>query len=132
MREGDSFSDFEERWIPMPNDIAMAFGLAAYGAISGFLYNHPRWQCIVSLYRSLFAAMIGGRIIWGIVQMLVLGMTGTAFTWQMFMAGVFLNAVPGIILQLVFIPALMLALNKTGLVGVRREREALLQAGKDF
>lgn len=48
---------------PMPNGLAMAFELAAYGAISGFLYNRSRWQCIVSLYRSLIIAMIGGRVI---------------------------------------------------------------------
>lgn len=101
---------------PMPNGIAMAFELAAYGAVSGFLYNRSRWQCIVSLYRSLIIAMVIGRIVWGGVRVLMLGMTGNAFTWQMFMAGAFLNAVPGIILQLVFIPALMVALNKTGLV----------------
>ena len=51
---------------PMPNGLAMAFELAAYGAISGFLYNRSRWQCIVSLYRSLIIAMIGGRVIWGL------------------------------------------------------------------
>ncbi len=55
-----------------------------------------RWQCIVSLYRSLIIAMIGGRVIWGMVRAAMLGMTGSAFTWQMFMAGAFLNAVPGI------------------------------------
>ncbi len=109
---------------PMPNGIAMAFELAAYGAISGFLYNRSKWQCIVSLYRSLIIAMIGGRIIWGIVRVVMLGMTGNAFTWQMFMAGAFLNAIPGIILQLVFIPALMVALNKTGLVRFHREQKA--------
>lgn len=113
---------------PMPNGIAMAFELAAYGAVSGFLYNRSRWQCIVSLYRSLITAMVIGRIVWGGVRVLMLGMTGNAFTWQMFMAGAFLNAVPGIILQLVFIPALMVALNKTGLVRfhgkqVSRERQ---------
>lgn len=112
---------------PMPNGLAMAFELAAYGAISGFLYNRSRWQCIVSLYRSLIITMIGGRVIWGIVRVVMLGMTGNAFTWQMFMAGAFLNAVPGIILQLVFIPALMVALNKTGLVRFRREQKAALQ-----
>lgn len=106
---------------PMPNGLAMAFELAAYGAISGFLYNRSRWQCIVSLYRSLVIAMIGGRVIWGMVRVVMLGMTGNAFTWQMFMAGAFLNAVPGIILQLVFIPALMVALNKTGIVRFYRE-----------
>ena len=81
----------------MPNGIAMAFELAAYGSVAGFLYNRSKWQCIVSLYRSLIIAMIGGRVIWGIVRVVMLGMTGNAFTWQMFMAGAFLNAIPGII-----------------------------------
>lgn len=115
---------------PMPNGLAMAFELAAYGAISGFLYNRSRWQCIVSLYRSLVIAMIGGRVIWGIVRGVMLGMTGNAFTWQMFMAGAFLNAVPGIILQLVFIPTLMVALNKTGIVRFYREQKATVKAGQ--
>ncbi|MCI9110081.1 MAG: ECF transporter S component [Lachnospiraceae bacterium] len=112
---------------PMPNGIAMAFELAAYGSVAGFLYNRSKWQCIVSLYRSLIIAMIGGRVIWGIVRVVMLGMTGNAFTWQMFMAGAFLNAVPGIILQLVFIPALMVALNKTGLVRFHREQKAAVR-----
>lgn len=115
---------------PMPNGIAMAFELATYGAISGFLYNRSRWQCIVSLYRSLIIAMIGGRVVWGIVRVAMLGMMRNAFTWQMFMAGAFLNAVPGIILQLVFIPVLMVALNKTGLVRFHREQKITVQTGK--
>lgn len=74
--------------------------------------------------------MIGGRVIWGMVRVVMLGMTGNAFTWQMFMAGAFLNAVPGIILQLVFIPALMVALNKTGIVRFYREQKAAVKAGQ--
>ncbi len=105
---------------PMPNGIAMAFELAAYGAIAGFVYQHSKWQCIVSLYRSLIIAMIGGRLVWGIVRVAMLGLMGNAFSWQMFMAGAFLNAVPGIVLQLAIIPALMVALNRTGLVRFRK------------
>ena len=116
---------------PMPNGIAMAFELAAYGAIAGFLYNRSKWQCILALYRSLLTAMIGGRVIWGMVRLLMLGVAGNAFTWQMFMAGAFLNAIPGIILQLVFIPALMVALNKTGLVPFRRHQKAAGQPAED-
>ena len=51
-----------------------------------------------------------------IVTMILLGISGQAFTWQMFMAGAFFNAIPGIVFQLIFIPSLMLALHKTGLV----------------
>lgn len=47
----------------------------------------------VFLYRSLIIAMIGGRVMWGIVRVAMLGMTGNAFTWRVYMAGAFLNAV---------------------------------------
>lgn len=107
---------------PMPNGIAMAFELAAYGMIAGYLYNRSKWQCIISLYRSLLIAMVGGRLIWGAVRVLMFGIWGNAFSWKMFMAGAFLEAIPGIILQLVFIPALMVALNRTGLVHFHREK----------
>lgn len=114
---------------PMPNGIAMAFELASYGAIVGFLYNRSRWQCIVSLYRSLIIAMIGGRIVWGAVRVVMLGTMGNAFSWKMFMAGAFLNAIPGIILQLVFIPALMLVLNRTGLVHFHKMKKEKVEGG---
>ena len=108
---------------PMPNGLAMAFELAAYGILAGFLYNHSRWQCIVSLYRSLIIAMLGGRIVWGAVRIVMTGVAGEAFTWQMFLAGAFLNAIPGILLQLLFIPSLMLALDRTGVVRFRRDSQ---------
>ena len=103
-----------------PTGIAMAFELAAYGIIAGVLYNRSRWQCVLSLYRSLIAAMIGGRIVWGIVRVLLTGVGGEPFTWQLFLSDAFLTAIPGIVLQLVFIPALMVALDRTGMVRFRR------------
>ncbi|NBI87419.1 ECF transporter S component [Lachnospiraceae bacterium] len=106
---------------PMPNGIAMAFELAAYGMIAGYLYNHSRWQCIVSLYRSLVIAMLGGRILWGAVCIVMTGITGVVFTWQIFLAGAFLNAIPGIVLQLLLIPSLMLVLDRTGVVRFRKD-----------
>lgn len=101
-----------------PNAVAMAFELAAYGFISGFLFKRAKWQCIRSLYRCLVAAMLGGRAVWGIAQAVLLGFDG--FTVSAFIAGAFLNAVPGIILQLVLIPAIMLALDKTHLVPMKK------------
>ncbi len=100
-----------------PNAVAMAFELAAYGFISGFLFSRAKWQCVRSLYRCLVAAMTGGRIVWGIAQTVLLGFGG--FTVKMFIAGAFLNAIPGIILQLILIPAVMLALDKTHLVPMK-------------
>ncbi len=107
-----------------PTGIAMAFELAAYGAVSGLLYSRSRWKCMIALYRSLLAAMLSGRIVWAVVQMLLLGAGGDGFTWKMFITGAFVNAVPGIILQLILIPAVMLALDRTGLVHFARKRTA--------
>lgn len=99
-----------------PDAIAMAFELATYGLVVGLLYGSSRWKCIISLYRSMIIAMIAGRIVWGAAEIFLLGIGENGFTWELFIAGAFLNAFPGIILQLVFIPAMMLVLNKTGLV----------------
>ncbi|MEA5042913.1 MAG: ECF transporter S component [Oscillibacter ruminantium] len=110
-----------------PTGIAMTFELAAYGAIAGFLYNRSKWQCVFALYRSLLIAMAGGRIIWGVVRVLLTGVAGEAFTWQMFMAGAFLNAIPGIVLQLVFIPVLMVALDRTGMVRFSRSHTQIAE-----
>lgn len=99
-----------------PTAISMAFELATFGFVVGFVYKNSRWKCVIALYESLAIAMILGRVVWGMIQMILLGVNGQVFTFQMFMAGAFLNAIPGIVFQLIFIPSLMLALHKTGLV----------------
>ena len=103
-----------------PTAISMAFELATYGFVAGYVYKVSRWKCIIALYESIIIAMILGRIVWGIVQMILLGISGQLFTYQMFMAGAFLNAIPGIVFQLIFIPSFMLALHKTGLVKLHK------------
>lgn len=110
---------------PLYTAIAMAFELAAYGFLAGFLYARSRWQCVVALYRCLLAAMLGGRVVWAVARVLLSGVSGQAFTWQMFLSGALLTALPGIVLQLVFIPAVMVALDRAGLVRFRRGGETV-------
>lgn len=102
--------------IMYPTAVSMCFELAAYGSVAGFLYSRSKWKCTVSLYRCLLAAMAAGRIVWGITQVVLLGISGTGFTITAFIAGAFTTAFPGIILQLIFIPGVMVALDRTGLV----------------
>ncbi len=109
-----------------PTAIAMAAELLTYGLVAGLLYSRSRWQCVIALYRCLLIAMLAGRIVWGLMEVILLGIGGSAFTWEAFAAGALLNAIPGIILQLILIPAIMVALNRTGLVKFRREEK---QAG---
>lgn len=108
--------------VMFPNAVSMAFELACYGFLAGFLFQRAKWQCIRSLYRCLVLTMLGGRIVWGIAQAALFGFDRTAFTFQAFIAGAFLNSVPGIVLQLILIPAVMLALDKTHLVPLKNSR----------
>ena len=104
-----------------PDAVCMAFELAAYGAVSGMIYRIlPRkpW----SVYVALLAAMIAGRIVWGVVKWVLLGLAGSAFTMEMFLAGALLNAIPGIVLHIVLIPIVVLALEKAG-VAENRPKE---------
>lgn len=104
-----------------PNAVSMAFELAAYGFVIGFLFSHAKWKCIRSLYRCLIISMISGRIVWGIVQAILVLPGGGAFTLELFLTSAFVNAIPGIILQLILIPSIMLFLHKTHLVPFKKE-----------
>ena len=71
--------------------------------------------------------MVGGRIVWAAVRVVMTGVASVPFTWQIFLTEALVNAIPGIILQLIFIPALMVALDRTGMVHFRRERAEALE-----
>lgn len=98
-----------------PVALAMAFEMAAYGAIAGFLYKKFAKKTI-NIYITLIAAMVGGRIVWAVASYLLFALAGNSFTFELFIAGAFINAVPGIILQIVLIPVLVLALKKADII----------------
>ncbi|MDY5612747.1 ECF transporter S component [Dysosmobacter sp.] len=98
-----------------PTGAAMCFELAAYGLVSGILYRKLPKKA-VNVYVSLVLAMLAGRIVWGIVMVILMGLSGSAFTWAAFVAGAFVNAVPGIIVHIILIPIIVLALRKAGLI----------------
>ena len=59
--------------------------------------------------------MLLGRAVWGIARLILAGLSGQSFTWALFLAGAFTNAVPGIILHLALVPLLVIVLEKAGL-----------------
>ena len=95
-----------------PNAVSMAFELATYGAVIGLCYRLFKKKSIASIYASLIIAMISGRLVWGLAQTVLLGFGGKLFTLAAFWAGGFANAFPGILIQLVLIPAIMLLLKR--------------------
>ena len=103
-----------------PNAVSMAFELATYGAIVGILY-YALNNCKLRIYLSLLTAMLAGRIVWGVVMMVISGINQSSFSWQMFLGGALINAIPGIILQLVLIPLLIFALEKSGVMNIENK-----------
>lgn len=99
----------------MPTAAAMAFEMAAYGAMSGLLYAKlPKSNG--SVYVSLIGAMLFGRLVWGLVSIVLYGIMGSTFTMQAFLVGAFLNAVPAIILHIALIPVIVIALRKAKVI----------------
>ena len=90
--------------------IAMAFEMATYGAIAGLL-SKTGWR----IYASLISAMVAGRLVWGLVKFLLAGLQGTEFSLALFLSGAVTTAIPGIILQLILIPILVVVMERTNM-----------------
>ncbi len=105
--------------VMFPSAVAMAFELATYGFVIGILYKKFHWHCLKALYKSLVASMVAGRIVWGIVMTIILGFNG--FGMKMFITQAVLNAIPGIVLQLILIPIIMVRLGKAKVVKWNRK-----------
>ena len=97
-----------------PDAVCMAFEMAVYGCVSGWLRQRlPRTKPMI--YVVLLIAMAAGRVVWGVASLVLLGLTGNAFTWKLFIDGAILNAIPGIILHCALIPVLVMAMEQAGL-----------------
>lgn len=98
-----------------PSAVGMAFELSVYGFLVGFLFTLIPKRSLPMLYAELFAAMLAGRAVWGGVMTVLVHVDDEVFTFYAFLTGAFLNALPGIVLQLVLIPAVMMLLDRTRL-----------------
>lgn len=94
-----------------PIAISMAFEMAAYGAVSGWMYRKVP-HTLPMTYATLVTAMVAGRLVWGAVRFVLAGLTGSSFPFSAFLSGALLTAIPGIIAQLILIPLIVTALKK--------------------
>ncbi len=92
-----------------PTAVCMSFELAAYGAVAGVMHRLlPSKKPYV--YCSLLTAMLAGRAVWGIAMLVCTGIDHSGFTLSAFFAGAFVNALPGIVVQIILIPILVMIL----------------------
>ena len=95
-----------------PVGISMVFELATYGALTAILYRATKGK----IYPSLIGGMIGGRMVMGIVNAIMFGVAGTPYGMKTFLTVAFITVLPGIILQLIIVPAIVYALRKARLM----------------
>ena len=88
-----------------------------YGCVGGLLMERIfTGSLYADLYLCLPVAMLAGRVISGIVKALILT-PGLSFTaWA---TASFVTALPGISVQLILIPTLIVALTRAGLIPAR-------------
>ncbi len=98
--------------------VQMTVELAIYGFLAGVLYKFIRTKNeYVDIYVSLIFAMIGGRIVYGLLNALIFN--AASYGWNIWLTSMFVTAWPGIVIQLVLVPAVVIALRKAKLIPLR-------------
>ena len=96
----------------------MMIELGTYGLVAGVMSNliHTR-RLSVDLYISLIVAMLAGRIVAGVAQA-VYFFDGT-YAIGLWTASYFVTSFPGIIIQLLFVPSVVIALERERVIPLR-------------
>ena len=90
-----------------PTAVCMAFELSAYGAMTGLFYKWlPKKKGFI--YVSLVTAMVIGRLVWGLAMLVCTGIKGGDFGAKTFLAGAITNSLPGIVIQIVLVPVVVM------------------------
>ena len=96
----------------------MLVELAVYGLVTGFCMRLFRTKkYIVDLYGSLLVGMLCGRGAAGIAQSLLF--SAGDYSLALWVTSYFVTALPGIAIQLIFVPAIVLTLKKAKLIPPR-------------
>ena len=89
---------------------AMMVECGTYGAVSGLVLKFVRTgKTYLDLYTALVVAMIAGRVISGIAKALIFSPGLALSAW---VTASFVTALPGIVIQLVFLPGVVATLMK--------------------
>lgn len=101
---------------------AMMVECGIYGLTTGLVLKYLRTgKTYLDLYIALVAAMLAGRVLSGIAKALIFtpGMAMSAWV-----TASFVTALPGIAIQLAFLPSVVYALMKAGLIPYRYSQGA--------
>lgn len=98
---------------------AMVVELAIYGLLSAvFMFLLKKQTFTLRVYTALVLSMVCGRIAYGIVNALIF--RAGSYSMQLWLTASFVTALPGIIIQLVVIPVILLALQRAKVIAPAR------------
>lgn len=96
---------------------SMMVECATYGMVSGLMLKFVRTRhTYADLYIALVAAMIAGRVVSGIAKALIFTPGMAMSAW---ITASFVTALPGILIQLVFLPSVVFTLMKARVIPQR-------------
>ena len=106
---------------------SMMIELGMYGFVSGMAIKMIRTKSAsLDLYISLILAMLVGRVAAGLAQAVfffggtyVDGVWNASYTWALWISSFFVTSLPGLIIQLAFIPSVVMALERERIIPFR-------------
>jgi len=100
---------------PMAYVPSMVCELAVYGLASGLIFQHVKTgKKIVDIYIALVSTMLLGRITFGVLNALIF--KAGEYSLAIWTTAAFVTALPGIIIQLIIIPVLIVTLQKAKII----------------
>ncbi len=107
----------------------MLVELAVYGLVSGICMRWIRTgKYVVDLYSSLLCGMLCGRVAAGMAQSLIF--SAGDYSPALWVTSYFVTALPGIVMQLIFVPAIVLTLKKAKLIPQRAADKGHMEFAK--
>jgi hypothetical protein len=88
---------------PVPMLYFMMFELGAYGFSAGILFRKYK----LNAYFSLILSMLSGRLVYGLVLLTAVHILGISSLSNISVIGATITGLPGLAIQLVFIPAVV-------------------------
>lgn len=95
---------------PVPVIYFMLVEVTVYGLAAGIAYKRFK----LNVYISLISSMVAGRLALAISVFTLQPLLGLKLSPQAYMIGALTKGVPGIIIQLIFIPIIVFSLERAG------------------
>ena len=102
--------------VAFPMAIIMAFELGTYGLSASIATRKLKLNTLL----ALIIAMIDGRIVAGIVVAVLVKLFGVQMNPIMFVKGAIITGLPGLMIQILFIPTLIYGLKRARLLSLEQ------------